>query len=281
MDKPLTLMMVHAHPDDEVIPTGGLLARSADEGITTILVTCTDGSQGFGPEFVNSGEFGHMPEAVAIERRRELEKSCSILGVTHLEMLGYADSGMEGWESNRRPEAFCQVDLDEAAGRLGALIVKYQPDVLVTYANNGGSGHPDHVNAHLITLLADDLTGVSQKLYFVIRSSSFTERVRVARDSVEMDIRRPESGRSVVRQNIDHLVTTVIDTRSAVERKRMALHAHASQLQGSHWLQLPDEALEQIFAEETYIRVRDKTGVATPETDIFAGLRDNVEHFPG
>ena len=272
----LTLMMVHAHPDDEVIPTGGLLALASDEGITTVLVTCTDGSQGFGPGFVNSGELGHNPREVASVRRGELERSCAILGVSHLEMLGYGDSGMEGWASNGRDEAFCRADLDEAAQRLAALIVRYRPDVLVTYANNGGSGHPDHVNAHLVTLLAHDMTNVAQKVYFVIRSSSFTEKVRAARASVSGNIERPESGRSAPRQNIDHLITTFIDTVAAADRKSRALQSHESQLHGSHWLLMPDDLRREIFSEETYIRFRDLTGALLPETDIFAGLRDPV-----
>lgn len=273
MTKPLSLMMVHAHPDDEVIPTGGLLARSADEGITTILVTCTDGSQGFAEDFVNSGDPGHDPDSVAAVRRDELARSCAILGVTHAETLGYGDSGMEGWPSNDRPEAFCQADLDEAAERLGVLIDKYDPDVLVTYANNGGSGHPDHVNAHLVTLMADDRTGTTKKLYFVVRSNAFAERLRLERELITIENERPGSGRTNVRPNIDHLITTVIDTRGTVARKKAALEAHRSQLNGSHWLHLSDDALARIFHEETYIRARDKTGTPVPETDVFAGLR--------
>lgn len=273
MENALCVMLVHAHPDDEVIPTGGLIARCADEGISTVLVTCTDGSQGFGPRFVNSGEPGHDPAAVASVRRKELENSCEILGVTALELLGYGDSGMEGWASNDRPDAFCRADLDEAAERLAKLIRKYRPDVLVTYANNGGSGHPDHVNAHLVTLLADDRTGIAQKLYFVVRSDAFNERVRRARDLVSAEVRRPESRRAVDRPRIDHLITTVIDTSSTTSRKRDAMFAHASQLEGSHWFHLDEVTIETIFAEETYIRVRDKTGVAVPETDLFSGLR--------
>ncbi len=273
MTKQLTLMIVHAHPDDEVIPTGGLLARCADEGIRTVLVTCTDGSQGFGPDFVNSGEPGHDPSDVAAVRKIELERSCAALGVTHIELLGYRDSGMEGWEANKHPDAFCRADLEDAAQRLATLIEHYRPDVLITYGNNGGSGHPDHVNAHLITLLADDLTQIASKLYFVIRSSEFAERVLIEREKITIPNQKPESGRSIPRPQFDHLVTTRIDTRSTISRKKEALHAHLSQLNGSHWVYLSDDALERVFVEETYIRARDKTGASLPESDIFAGLR--------
>lgn len=266
-------MAVHAHPDDEVIPTGGLLAKCADEGITTVLVTCTDGAQGFGPNFVNSGEPGHEPSEVARTRLAELERSCEALGVTHLEMLGYGDSGMAGWSSNDEPGVFSRVDLNVAGERVAELIRKYRPQVLVTYADNGGSGHPDHVQAHRATLAADDATEIASKLYFVIRSESFAERVRIERDALAVELLKPNSGRPRQRPSLDHLVTTVIDTSSSITRRREALHAHRSQLDGSHWLHLDDEALARIFCEETYIRARDRTGTPLPEADLFAGLR--------
>ena len=101
-DRPLTLMAVHAHPDDEATGTGGVLARYAAEGIRTVLVTCTDGRCGDGPGGVKPGEPGHDPAAVVAMRRAELEASCAVLGVSHLELLGYADSGMMGWPQQRR-----------------------------------------------------------------------------------------------------------------------------------------------------------------------------------
>ena len=96
-DRPLTLMAVHAHPDDEATGTGGVLARYAAEGIRTVLVTCTDGSCGDGPGGVKPGEPGHDPAAVAVLRRTELEAACAVLSVSDLELLGYPDSGMMGW----------------------------------------------------------------------------------------------------------------------------------------------------------------------------------------
>src|SRR5664280_2554276 len=99
-DRSLTLMAVLAHPDDEATGTGGILARCAAEGIHTVLVTCTDGACGDGPGGVKPGEVGHDPAAVVTMRRRELEASCEVLNVTHLELLGYADSGMMVWPTN-------------------------------------------------------------------------------------------------------------------------------------------------------------------------------------
>src|SRR5579875_3164848 len=94
---PLTLMAVHAHPDDECISTGGVLARYAAEGIRTVLVVCTDGGCGDGPGGSKPGDPGHDRAAVVKTRRAELERSCEVLGISHLERLDYADSGMMGW----------------------------------------------------------------------------------------------------------------------------------------------------------------------------------------
>src|SRR3954469_5347074 len=115
VDRSLTLMAVHAHPDDEASSTGGVLARSAAEGITTVLVTCTDGGCGDGPGGVKPGEEGHDPQAVVGLRRTELAASGAILGVTHLEMLDYADSGMMGWAANEAPNAFWNTPVADAA----------------------------------------------------------------------------------------------------------------------------------------------------------------------
>ena len=110
-------MAVHAHPDDEVISTGGVLARAVGQGIRTVLVTCTGGEQGDGPGGVKPGEDGHDPDAVRATRREELARSCAILGIEHVELLGYRDSGMADWESAKEPDAFGNVDLAEEIGR--------------------------------------------------------------------------------------------------------------------------------------------------------------------
>ena len=101
--EPLTLMAVHAHPDDEASTTGGILAKYSAEGLRTVLVTCTNGELGDSPSGGKPGDDGHDESAVVDLRRRELEDSCRILGVTHLDMLGYHDSGMMGWPSNDAP----------------------------------------------------------------------------------------------------------------------------------------------------------------------------------
>src|SRR3954468_2616524 len=103
MGTPLTLMAVHAHPDDESSSTGGVLARYSDEGVRTVLVTCTNGECGDGPGHVKPGEDGHDQEAVAKTRLAELDRAAEILGVGHLETLGYHDSGMPDWPYREQP----------------------------------------------------------------------------------------------------------------------------------------------------------------------------------
>src|SRR5437762_7034217 len=100
MTAPLTLMAVHAHPDDESSSTGGTLARYASEGLRTVVVTCTNGELGDAPGGIKPGEAGHDEETVAQIRLDELRAACATLGVAHLETLGYRDSGMPGWPQN-------------------------------------------------------------------------------------------------------------------------------------------------------------------------------------
>ncbi len=138
-------MAVHAHPDDESSSTGGVLARYSPRGRQTVLVTCTNGEYGDGPDHVKPGEPGHDPEQVAKKRLAELDEACQILGVAHLETLGYHDSGMPDWAYKDAECVFCNVPLEESVGRLVALVERYRPDVIVTYDDVGGYNHPDHL----------------------------------------------------------------------------------------------------------------------------------------
>ncbi len=175
-DRPLTLMAVHAHPDDEATGTGGVLAQYAAEGIRTVLVTCTDGGCGDGPGGVKPGDPGHDPAAVAVMRRQELEASCEVLKVSHLETLDYADSGMMGWPTNDAPGSFWQTPVEEGAARLAELLRRYQPDVVVTYDENGFYGHPDHIQANRITMAALAMTELTPKVYWTTAPRSMMQR---------------------------------------------------------------------------------------------------------
>src|SRR4051794_37102464 len=156
----LTLMAVHAHPDDESSSTGGVLAMYADQGIRTVVVTCTNGELGDGPGGVKPGEPGHDEAAGAATRPPPLDAAGGNLGVEALERLGYHDSGMPDWKYKDHPDAFCNVPVHESAGRLVALMERYQPDVVVTYDQSAGYNHPDHLQASRITLAAIEQTGI-------------------------------------------------------------------------------------------------------------------------
>lgn len=143
-----TLMTVHAHPDDETIGTGGTMAKAVRDGRRVILVTCTRGELGdiVVPDLDTPNNHRHLGEI----RARELEAAMDALGVTEWENLGYRDSDMMGRPGNRDPRCFWQADLDEAIGRLVFLVRTYRPDVMTTYNDFGGYGHPDHIRTHLV-----------------------------------------------------------------------------------------------------------------------------------
>ena len=273
--RPLTLMTVHAHPDDEATGTGGVLARYAAEGVTTVLVTCTDGRCGDGPGGVKPGEEGHDPAAVVAMRQAELEASCAALKVTHLELLGYADSGMMGWPTNDMPDAFWHTPVAEAAQRLAELIRQYQPDVIVTYDENGFYGHPDHIQAHRITMAAAALTGVARKLYWTTVPRSGMERFGQVMRELGVEWDEPDADAAEVPPIglPDEEITTWVDTSAFGAQKFDALAAHASQGENIFFLRMGRERFTELMGMETFVRVRDSPGATLPEDDLFAGLR--------
>ncbi|MFC8429533.1 PIG-L family deacetylase [Streptomyces sp. NPDC057253] len=275
-DRPLTLMAVHAHPDDEATGTGGVLARYAAEGVRTVLVTCTDGACGDGPGGVKPGEPGHDPAAVAALRHRELEDSCEVLKISDLEMLDYADSGMMGWPTNDAPGSFWRTPVEEGAARLAELMEHYRPDVVVTYDENGFYGHPDHIQAHRITMAALEMTDLSPKVYWTTMPHSAMRRFgEFLRESGE-DVPEPDPAEAAAQAEIglpDEEITTWVDTTAYSDQKFDALAAHASQGENIFFLKMGRETFGELMGTETFVRVRDTTGAPLPENDLFAGLR--------
>ena len=147
-----TLMTVHAHPDDESIGTGGTMAKTVAAGRRVVLVTCTRGEMG--EIVVKDMDTPDNHRRLGEIRAGELERAMGRLGVTEWENLGYHDSDMMGRAGNHDPRSFWQADLDEAARRLVWLIRRYQPDVITTYNDFGGYGHPDHIRTHDVTIRA-------------------------------------------------------------------------------------------------------------------------------
>jgi LmbE family N-acetylglucosaminyl deacetylase len=277
MTETLTVMAVHAHPDDEASSTGGVLALYSDQGIRTVVVTCTNGEFGDAPGGVKPGQDGHDAQAVAELRLSELRQSCKILGVTDLEILGYHDSGMEEWDYKNQPDAFCNVPLDVVAARIGALIEKYRPQVVIAYDDEGLYQHPDHVHSSLAAQAAVKATGIPAKLYLsAIRGSDFQ---KVWEALAEQGIESPAGDREFTEEDRRKMIesetkiTTVVDIGPVLARKRDALQAHASQIQDSWFSKIPPEIAVSAFGRENFIRASDTTGTPLPEDDLFAGLR--------
>ena len=183
-----TLMAVHAHPDDEASGTGGVLATYSAEGIRTVVVTCTNGEFGDAPGGVKPGQDGHVTDAVAGLRLSELRQSAKILGVSHLELLGYHDSGMPEWDYKTRPDAFCNVPFAEVTGRIAALIEQYRPQVVITYDDKGLYQHPDHVYASQTAQAAVAQTGIPAKLYLTAMRGSDWQKIRDALREAGVDM---------------------------------------------------------------------------------------------
>jgi LmbE family N-acetylglucosaminyl deacetylase len=267
----LTLMAVHAHPDDEAIGTGGILAKYSAEGIRTVLVTCTNGEQGDAGGGAKPGDPGHDPEVVAATRLAELHKAVGYLGVSDLEVLGYRDSGMVGWAANSDPGVFSNIALPEASERLAALMRQFRPQVVVTYDENGNYGHPDHIQAHRVAVAAAESTGIPAKLYYSTFSRSGFQQVRQllqetgtvieGMDQLPTDFGVP-----------DEQITAVVDVAEYVDQKLRALTAHSSQTENFFLTRLPEDILAMVLSREYFI-LRSAPPRPIQEDDLFAGLR--------
>jgi len=280
MAETLTMMAVHAHPDDEASSTGGVLATYAAQGIRTVVVTCTNGEFGDAQGGVKPGQDGHDEKAVAQLRLAELRESCAILGVTDLELLGYHDSGMPEWDYKDRPDAFWNIPQAEVAARISGLIERYRPQVLITYDDQGPYQHPDHLHASRSAQAAFADSGIPAKLYLsAIRGSDWVKIWEALREQglevPNFEDRDPE----LIRRGLEaeQRITTTVDIRPVLALKREALFAHGSQINDSWFSKLPQEIAEATFGRESFIRASDTTGAPLPEDDLFAGLRVSAD----
>ncbi len=297
-DAPLTLMMVHAHPDDEVVGTGGTLARYAEHGARTVLVTATLGEEGqIVDPALNTPE---VRERLGEVRRAELARSAEILKISRVELLGYRDSGMAGLESNSHPACFNMADPDEATGRLVRLIRAHRPHVLVTYNERGGYGHPDHIACHRTTLAAWDAAGdparypeagapwTPLKLYAVASPRSRWQRLFEAlrergvpgpHESPDFDIE--------LFTVPDEEVTTAIQVAGYQDRLREAMLAHRTQFGADGpFAGLPEELMREFGGYEFFTLLASRVPLPQSphrttsaglgyEDDLFAGVRES------
>jgi LmbE family N-acetylglucosaminyl deacetylase len=251
-------------------------------------MTCTDGAVG-----EISDPALATPETLAEVRDHELAEAIGILRVNRLVKLGYRDSGMAGTADNLNPASFEQANLDEAVERVVQVIRAERPQVVVTYDERGGYGHPDHIRAHQVAVAAFGAAGNPQryrsagpawapdKLYYSVFPRSamqrFAERLREA--GIDAPFNQPaedeekENEATVVRPFgvADEAVTTTVDVSAYVLQKRAALAAHRTQMGPEQFfMRLPTDLFAEAFGRETFQRVAGPGD--TPETDLFAGL---------
>ncbi|MFG3013330.1 N-acetyl-1-D-myo-inositol-2-amino-2-deoxy-alpha-D-glucopyranoside deacetylase [Streptomyces cinerochromogenes] len=272
------LLLVHAHPDDESINNGATMARYAAEGAQVTLVTCTLGERGE----VIPPELRHLTgPALGAHRRGELAAAAAALGVRDVRLLGgagrYGDSGMMGLADNDDPGCFWQADLDEAAGLLAEVILEVRPQVLVTYDDHGGYGHPDHIQAHRVAMRAVDLAAERghriAKVYWnrVPRSVAEAAFARLQDELPALPFDKGADLDDVPGVVDDERITTAVDGTAHAAAKAAAMRAHATQIEVAEpYFALSNALAQPLFTTEYYELVRGPG--QRGETDLFAGL---------
>ncbi len=266
-----TLLLVHAHPDDEAISTGGVMAMAHEQDRRVVLVTATRGEVG---EIHNMDEAASRPRLAEI-RTEELRRAGKLLGVDRQVFLGYRDSGMVGTQDNQHPDSFHRAGLLQAAALLAMVLREERPDVVVTYGADGLYGHPDHVKAHEVTVAALDLLDAEgwqpAKAYFVCFPQSGMERMaEMLREAGRADMLEQTSD---LRGVPDEDMAAVIDTRKYADLKRRAFAEHVSQNDPkSPFLSMQGKIFDAMMATESYVLARGFTGDAERETDLFQGI---------
>lgn len=285
------LLLVHAHPDDETITTGGTIARYVAEGVEVTVLTCTLGEEGEVIGDTWSELVSDRADQLGGYRILELTAALRRLGVSAPHFLGGAgrwrDSGMAGTATAANPRAFVNADTDAVVGALVEVIRAQRPQVVVCYDPRGGYGHPDHIRVHETTTAAVAAAGAGgsratgdpwqvAKLYWTVTEATALAD-GVAR-IVEVPPRRrlPEPGE--LPSVPDAQVTTAIDVHAHLDAKVAALRAHATQVtvasSGTEYA-LSNDVLQPILAEEHFVLVRGELGATDSdgrEHDLFSGV---------
>ena len=248
-----TVVFLHAHPDDESISTGGSIARLVEEGHRVVLVVGTSGDHGELPADIAPGE------TLVDRRRTETERSCAVLGIHRLVWLGYADSGMTGWDQNSHPNAFMNADLDEAADRLVAVLDEENADVLVGYDWHGGYGHPDHIMVHRVVHRAREKRPGVTLHEATMNRDRVRQRMQTARDAGMLsdedawDVDGPADDGNPF-GSLESEISLMVDVRQYAARKKESVKCHASQVtDSSFFLSMPEDAFVESFGWEWFI----------------------------
>ncbi|MBW8806013.1 MAG: N-acetyl-1-D-myo-inositol-2-amino-2-deoxy-alpha-D-glucopyranoside deacetylase [Catenulisporales bacterium] len=287
------LLLVHAHPDDEVIGTGATMAGYAAEGAHVTLVTCTAGEEGeiLVPELAHLA--ADREDRLAEVRVVELANAMTALGVDDHRFLGgfgrYRDSGMMGTPANDKPRAFWNAGVDEAAGHLVAVVREIRPQVLVTYDENGGYGHPDHIQAHRVAMRAAELAAdpayapelgpaweITKIYWSAVPKSVLAEGIRMMKEAGDTSgFLAVDSVDDLPFGTDDALVTTCIDGSAYMRNKREGMHAYPTQISMEEGFFALSNAIGLEFMSHEYFQI--VKGVAERsdaefEKDLFAGI---------
>ena len=258
-----TLVAFHAHPDDECIGQSGTLSKAAVAGHRTVIVYATQGELGMMPDgMLEPGE------TIVDRRRAEAERSAAALGVARIEWLGYRDSGMIGTPDNDDPRCFRQADVEEAATKLAAILQKHDADVFTIYDWNGNYGHPDHVQVHRVGVRAAELAGTPHVLELTFNRDSLRRMAKAAAEAGQWSDDLPDVDEFGTPED---LITTRVDVRGFLDRKRASMEAHASQVHDTGFLlALDPDTFREALGIEWYIR----RGVPSDhrDDDVFAGV---------
>ncbi len=277
---PKTLVALHAHPDDEALLTAGTMARAAAQGHRVVLVLATDGGSGLAAQTL-MGDGG-----LAQRRRAEAHASAQALGVARVVHLGYADSGLDderpdgahsGADPDRRTR-FIDAPVDAAAGQLAEVLSEESADVLLSYDENGGYGHRDHVQVHHVGARAAALAGTPRLLEATIPRDTICRAIAVAQRLYRFpDEFDPSSFQRAYSAQRD--ITHRVNVTRQIGAKRAAMRAHASQATAdgdadrtlAAFLRLPRPLFDAVFAREWYVDPT-RRGVGRVGSDIFEGL---------
>ncbi|MEU3645570.1 mycothiol conjugate amidase Mca [Lentzea sp. NPDC034063] len=288
MAEKLRLMAVHAHPDDESSKGAASMARYIAEGHDVMVVTCTDGGAG---SILNPAmDRPDVLENIIEVRREEMARAAKILGIQH-RWLGFKDSGLpEGDPLPPLPEGcFALVPLEESVPSLVEAIRDFRPHVVVTYDENGGYPHPDHIRTHEISMAALDAAADAsyqpelgeawepRKVYY---GHGFS-RAKIVAFHEAMEARGIESpytewlaNWSTDRPDVMDRVTTQVECADYFDVRDEALKAHATQIDPtSRWFAIPMELQREIWPTEEYELVRSQVDSTLPENDLFAGVK--------
>jgi LmbE family N-acetylglucosaminyl deacetylase len=264
-----TLVVFHAHPDDEAIVTGGSMARAHAEGHRVVLVVATNGEHGEVPDDLAEGE------TLADRRRAETARSASALGIDEVVWLGYADSGMTGWDANDHEESFLQAPLDEAAARLAEILLAQRADVLTIYDWHGNYGHPDHVKVYQVGCRAEQMVSADLPSLRVFEATMNRDEIRrqmeaahAAGEQFEPDVEDGEFDPDGPMDDGNPMgepesaLTMVVDVSAFVRNKFDAISAHASQVTDSGFFtRMTPEMFAYAFGREWFIEHGREPGV--------------------